>query len=385
MITLIKAVDVYAPQFMGKKDVAFAGNQILAIEDKIDLDGQLVKQIDGTGKTLIPGLIDSLVHVSGGGGEGGFQTRTPEMNLTDATLAGVTTVIGALGTDDVSRTLEDLLAKTQGLEAQGLSAYCHTGSYQVPVVTVTGSVRKDLMMLPHVIGVGELALADHRGSHPTIEEFTRIAVDARVGGMLSGKKGTMFLHMGDHKSGLETVFTTIKQSAVPASQFFATHINRNTMLLQQGAELAKLGGFIDMTTSTTPTFIEQGEVPAAKAIAELIYQGAPLSQLTMSSDGNASLPEFDETGVLTGLELGKVQSLFDSFIELSELTDLSTALRTVTTNPATALGLKHKGKISKQHDVDLVLLDGKTVESVWCKGQQMVAEHQALVKGNFES
>ena len=384
MLTLIQQVKLYTPKFAGVKDVLFCGNQLLAIEDEIS-PSQYTVCVDGRGKTLLPGFVDSLVHVTGGGGEGGFHTRTPQMELTEATLAGVTTVVAALGTDDVSRSLEDMLAKAYALEAEGISAFCHTGSYQVPVQTLTGSVRRDIMLIPNIIGVGELAIADHRGSHPSQQELTRIAADSRVGGMLSGKKGTVFLHLGDDEEKLNLVNQVVKDSAIPASQFFATHINRHSDLLEDGANFAACGGFIDMTTSTTDEFIAQGEIPAAKAVVQALELGAPIENISMSSDGNASLPIFNAEGNIIGLEVGRVGSLLTSFIELTELIGLELALQTVTSSPANALGLKTKGQISQNHDTDLVMLDDKNgIDSVWAKGQLMVQKGQALVKGTFE-
>ena len=131
MITLIRDVDVFAPEPLGRQDVLFAGGKILAIGSKLDIDGDLVVQIDGSGMTLIPGLVDPLAHITGGGGKA--WTRTPAMNFTEASLYGVTTLVGCLGPDSVSRTLEDLLAKAKGLNQEGLNAYCYTGSCAFPV------------------------------------------------------------------------------------------------------------------------------------------------------------------------------------------------------------------------------------------------------------
>ena len=384
MLTLIQQVNLYSPKYQGVKDVLFCSNQLLAIEAEITPTPQM-KVIDGTDKKLLPGFVDALVHITGGGGEGGFHTRTPQMELTDATLSGVTTVVAALGTDDVSRSLEDMLAKAYALEAEGITAYCHTGSYQVPVQTVTGSIRKDIMLLPNIIGVGELAIADHRGSHPSLQELTRIAADSRVGGMLAGKKGTVFLHLGDDEQRLDLINEVVKESAIPASQFYATHINRHSDLLADGAKFAACGGFIDMTTSTTEEFIEQGEIPAAQAVVQALEFGAPIENVSMSSDGNASLPIFNAAGEITGLEVGQVKSLFTSFIELSKLMEFDLALQTVTSSPAKALGLQNKGSISTAHDVDLVLLTSEhKIESVWAKGKLLVENGEAKIKGTFQ-
>ncbi|MPN36687.1 Isoaspartyl dipeptidase [bioreactor metagenome] len=75
MIRLIKNAEVFTPEPIGKKDVLFAGSQICQISDKIDIEGDIeVDIIDGQGKYLFPGFIDNHVHITGGGGEGGFGT-----------------------------------------------------------------------------------------------------------------------------------------------------------------------------------------------------------------------------------------------------------------------------------------------------------------------
>ena len=233
MLTLIKQADIYLPEPFGTGDLLFAGKQILAIEESIELNTNApVKVINANGMKLMPGLVDSLVHITGGGGEGGFHTRTPQMNLSDATVNGITTCVGVLGTDATTRSLPDLLAKARALSHEGISVYCHTGSYQVPVTTITGNVRDDIILIPEFIGVGEVAIADHRSSCPSMEEMRRIAAEARVGGMLSGKKGIVSIHMGDSRDFLSLLHEVVEHSDIPASQFYPTHINRNQGLLE---------------------------------------------------------------------------------------------------------------------------------------------------------
>ena len=84
---------------------------------------QDVYKRQGEGLLLTPGFIDSHVHVLGGGGEGGFANRTPEATMEGLTKFGVTTVIGCLGTDGIGRDICALVAKTKGLNEQGMSAY----------------------------------------------------------------------------------------------------------------------------------------------------------------------------------------------------------------------------------------------------------------------
>ena len=135
MIKLIQNIDIYAPEHLGKKDVLIIHDKIVKIADAGSLSIPSYfpesEQIDGTNLILTPGFIDCHVHVLGGGGEGGFANRTPEATMEGLTKFGVTTVVGCLGTDGIGRDMCALVAKTKGLNEQGISAYCYTGSYLI--------------------------------------------------------------------------------------------------------------------------------------------------------------------------------------------------------------------------------------------------------------
>lgn len=165
---LIKNAHLYGPEDMGIRDVLIGGGKILRIAENLpEEEAYGITVIDGTGKVLMPGLIDAHVHILGGGGEGGYHTRTPELMLTDALEGGVTTIVGCLGTDGTTRTMTNLIAKARGLEEEGITTYIYTGSYQVPVRTLMGSVMDDLILIDKVVGTGEIAVSDHRSSQPT--------------------------------------------------------------------------------------------------------------------------------------------------------------------------------------------------------------------------
>lgn len=385
---LFKQVQVFSPTPIGKKDVLIGGGKIIAIEDEIKLpDSSLIEIIETKGQYLVPGFVDSLVHITGGGGEGGYATRTPEMNVEDAFEGGVTTVIGVLGTDAVTRSLENLLAKAHGLEEQGLSVYCHTGSYHYPMVTVTDSVKSDIMLIEKFIGVGEVAIADHRSSQMTVAELARLSSEARVGGMLSGKAGIVSIHLGEENGRLSKLEQVIEQSDIPITQFYPTHVNRSKAVLMAGFNYAMQGGYIDFTTSTTPQIIEQGEVPAAEALAQALAKGIHISQLTMSSDGNASLPIFDDKGKLVDLQVGRIKSLHQSMVDAVKKYDvpLAVALESISKSPANILQLKNKGVIAIGNDADFNLIDINTlaINSVFAKGVKVVDQGEIFLITGF--
>lgn len=392
MLYFIKGADVYAPEPLGIKDILIGGGQILKIGEpglmpEPEAYGGTV--IDGRGKVLIPGLIDSHVHILGGGGEGSYRTRTPEIMLTDITMGGVTTVVGCIGTDGTTRNMASLLAKARGLEEEGITAYVYTGSYQVPVKTLTGSVMDDLILIDKVIGTGEIAVSDHRSSQPTREEFARIVADTRVGGILSGKAGIVNIHMGDGSRMLSYLRYVLEETEIPASNMIPTHINRSVRLMKDGIDYAeKLGGYIDLTTSSDPDYLEEDEVKASTGLVMALGAGVPEDHITFSSDGQGSMPLFDRERRLVGLGVGKVTSLYREMKDayLAEGVPLTQALLPVTKNPAALLKLSKKGFIAEEMDADLVLADKKTlaIDCVMARGKLMVQNGEPVVYGTFE-
>ncbi|RKD33510.1 beta-aspartyl-peptidase [Thermohalobacter berrensis] len=390
MLKLIKNGEVYSPDYLGKKDILITGNKIGYIADNIEVpkDFAPVEVIDAEGKIVVPGFIDSHVHICGGGGEGSFKTRTPEIQLTDITTGGVTTVIGVLGTDGTTRTMTNLLAKARGLEEEGISTYVLTGSYQIPVRTITGNIQDDIILIDKIIGVGEIALSDHRSSEPTVEDVSKLAAQARVGGILSGKAGIVNIHMGDSKKMLDILFNIVENTEIPISQFIPTHMNRNPYLFEEGIKYAKIGGYVDFTTSTTEKFLEEGEVKCSKALKRMLQNGVSKENITFTSDGQGSLPDFDENGNYIGLQVGKVTSLYEAVRDaiVEEDIPVETAIRVITSNPANIYKLNTKGYIRENMDADIVLLnkDSLEIDTVIAMGKVMVDRGEVKVKGTFE-
>ncbi|MBU6133983.1 MAG: beta-aspartyl-peptidase [Clostridium sp.] len=390
MITVIKGIKVYSPEYKGVKDVVISSNKIEGIyEDlKIPTDFININVIDGKGKLLFPGFIDCHVHINGGGGEGGFRTRTPEIKLTDLTRAGITTVVGCIGTDGICRDMKSLIAKAKALEEEGITTFCYTGSYEIPVKTTTNNIKSDLMLIDKVIGVGEVALSDHRSSQATYTEFTQTVAQARVGGLLSGKAGIVNIHLGDGARNLGYLFSLIEETEIPATQLLPTHINRNEALFKAGEEYVKKGGFIDLTTSSDPNFLEPGELSASEGLKILLDDGIDISNVTFSSDGNGSMPIFDNEGKLVGLGICSVATLYEEVKECIKKYNIKIedALKVITSNVSNVLKLTYKGTIADGKDADLVLVDENSLEidTVIAMGKIMIQNGEPVVKGTFE-
>ena len=390
MLTIIKNVELYSPNYEGIKDVVIADNKIEGIYENLNIPEDFINIniIDGSGKLLFPGFIDNHVHLIGGGGEGGFKTRTPEIKLTDLTRAGITTVVGCIGTDGICRDMASLIAKARALEEEGITAYCYTGSYEIPVKTVTDNIKSDLMLIDKIIGVGEVALSDHRSSQATFNDFVNTVASARVGGILSGKAGIVNVHLGDGARRLEYLFTLINETEIPANQVLPTHINRSRKLFEVGKEYVKKGGFIDLTTSSDPKFLEPEELRASEGLNLLLKENLNIDNMTFSSDGNGSMPVFDDEGNLTGLGICQVSSLYLEVKEAIKNYDIKIedALKVITSNVARLLKLDHKGSVAPGKDADLVMVnkDELDIDLVIAMGKIMVKDGEPIVKGTFE-
>jgi len=390
MMTLLRHVDIYNPEHKGKKDIFIGGGKILKIAPEIRMPGDFgdVETIDAEGLICVPGFIDGHVHIAGGGGEGGFQNRTPEIWLSHLTMAGITCVIGLLGTDGTTRSVPEILAKARGLEAEGISALIYTGAYEVPTRTITGSVRSDIVLIDKIIGVGEIAVSDHRSSHPSENELARLISEARVGGIISGKAGVVHIHMGDDHKKMEPLFDLFKNTEIPITQVIPTHLNRNPFLFEDAISFGKMGGFTDITSGIFPDEQDKNPIKPSKAIKTLMDEGVPLSQITMSSDGNGSSPVFDKSGRLIGLGIGSVKTLWQEARDLVEQEglDLDKALCPITRNVAGALKLSdYKGEIKEGLDADMVLLtQDLEIHTVISRGRTMVENKIPKVFGTFE-
>ncbi len=389
VLTLLKHANIYQPKPLGIQDVLLGGRQILAIGTDLSMHGSLpeIEIIDADGMYLFPGLIDQHVHMAGGGGEGGFHYRTPEISLSHITTSGVTTAVGVLGTDGVTRTTRELLAKAQGLDFEGISTYIYCGAYQIPTRTITGMPRSDIVLIDKVIGVGEIAISDTRSSHPSEQDLAELASEARVGGLLAGKAGVLHLHVGDDDTKLQILFDLIHKTELPKSTFTPTHLNRNPDLLKDAIKYGKEGGYLDVTSGIRPDKHDHISVKPSIAIRQLLDNGIKPGQITMSSDSNGSSPIFNDEGKLIAMGIGSIATLWEETVDtiVQEEVPIETAVAIVTKHVARILKLGHKGTVKPGNDADLILTDKEfRIQHVFCKGRLMVENQKPIVFGTFE-
>jgi beta-aspartyl-dipeptidase (metallo-type) len=359
MFTVIENGEIYAPEPLGRGSLLLAGGKIVRVGGEIDIEkleatGLGCEVVDAEGCVVLPGFIDPHQHILGAGGEAGPASRMPEIPIKDILRAGMTTVIGILGTDSTTRHLTSLLAKARGLEEQGITTYIYTGNFQVPPPTFTGSVRDDMVVIDKVLGVGEIAIADFRSSKPTVEELGRVVSDAVVGGTMSGKAGVAHFHTGAGNEKLGLLHALLDRYDIPAKNLHATHITRSHALIEDAVALAKRGAYVDMDT------IDPDFGPSFKYYRE---HGGPLDHLTVSSDAGAGTSQGPHA-----FYRAFVDAVHKHGLRVEEI------LPSFTLNTSTVLKLPQKGRLKAGADADVLVLRKDTLEikHLYAMGKKML-------------
>jgi len=352
--------------------------------ERLSLDSSLAAEVvDLEGRRVVPGFIDPHVHLTGGGGEAGAHTKVPPLPLSQFTRGGVTSIVAVLGTDDATRHPRELVAAVNGLRNEGLSAWSWTAGYHVPPVTITGSVRSDIALVDCIIGT-KTAISDHRSSQPTREELLRLASEAHVGGLMTGKAGLVHLHVGDGARGLEPIRDALANSELPPRVFNPTHVNRKRALFDEAVAIARSGVHVDVTAF--PVAEGEDAWSAEDALLRYLDSGAPAERITISSDGGGCLPTFDADGRVAAMDVGSPGALALTLRRLLKRdVPLERALPAFTSNAAQLLRLPRKGCVEVDADADLVVLDSDGgIRDVMAMGQWMQRDGVSVVKGTFE-
>lgn len=378
---LIRNAHVFSPDDLGVRDVLMVNGRFLAIDTDLDVKLPDLETIDAKGKILTPGFFDQHIHVTGGGGEGGPVSRTPELVLSELVACGTTNVVGVSGTDFITRSIENLLAKVRALATEGVSTWMYTSNYRFPPSTMSGEVAKDIFMVPECLGV-KIAMGDHRSSFPTEDELIHLLSDIRLAGMISGKIGVLHIHSGNIPGAFD-MYRDIVSRGFPIKHIHPTHCARVRHVFDSALEFAKAGGYIDFTTGGSCCF-EKGP---AEAFVGAVEAGVNPKLVTMSSDGHGSKPRFDEKGNMVGLAVCGIECNLSTVKELvgDYKMDIPTVLGFITRNVADSHGLKDQGRVEVGAVANALLFDENfNLTDVFAKGRGMMRSGDIIVKGVFE-
>jgi beta-aspartyl-dipeptidase (metallo-type) len=366
---LIHGGQVYTPKPAGTPTILLANDKIAHMGTleaaQLQALGLECDVIDARGCLVIPGFIDPHAHLIGAGGEEGFASRMPEILWSQLVLAGVTTVVGLLGTDTSTRHLSSLHAKVAQLTDEGITALMYTGGFELPPSTLTGSVMNDIVMIDKIIGTGELAISDYRWVDPQLDPLAHVVTATMVAGKMAGKAGVTHFHTGDGKRRLGLLHELLDNYDIPPHSIYPTHVNRSEELLEDGIRLAKRGCFVDMDTTDGDT---------SKWLRFYHEHGGPLDRLTISSD--AHTPG------------GSNRKLYGQFVACTRQTGLALpqVISLFTSNTASALQLSQKGNLEVGNDADLLILRQDTLDIVhlFTRGRHVVADGHLAIESKQE-
>ena len=377
---LIKNTNLYSPTFLGKKDILISNGKVVAIEDEITKHNVFSEVWDAQGLTTTPGFIDQHIHVIGAGGKHGFASMTPQLHLGELIKCGTTSVVGLLGTDGSTRSIKTLYSKIQALNQEGISAYMYTGYYGLDKVYLMNSLQEDMIYIDCVLGC-KIAISDIRSSYPSALELLRLLRNVRVGGMLSGKKGILHLHLGALSSKMDLLFEIVENYEFPIEHISPTHVGRTKDLFEQAIIFAKMGGMIDITTGASKY------TDPYKSVLYALENNVSIDNITFSSDGNAGLDKLDDNNNLVGFRSAPFDKNLEEVINLHKLGEVAfeDSLKLITSNPAKNLGLKSKGHVKNNFDADLCFFDSDLkLSSVIANGKFMMKDGDLAKKGSFE-
>jgi beta-aspartyl-dipeptidase (metallo-type) len=331
-VLVIENGDVFSPAPLGRTAITVAGGRIEKLGD-VDARAFEPQVLDARGCIVTPGLIDCHIHLIGGSGEQGFASASAPVSARELLAAGTTTVVGLLGTDTTTKTLPSLLAKVKALREEGLNARMWTGGYDAR--SLMGCVRDDVVLFEEIIGAGELAIADRRGTHYDARTLARLASDCYIAGTLTGKAGVLHLHVGELRERLSIV-RELLDLGVPAAALHPTHVNRNDELFQEAVELTRRGVACDL------------DVVEENLGRWLHLYDGDRSMLTISTDA----------------PIGRVASLLEQVrtVVRDKVWPLEDALALATRNPARVLKLNDAGEIAEGKRADLLVLDADSLE-----------------------
>lgn len=380
MFKLLKHCNLYKPKSVGSKDILISNQKIIAIEDDLSHFDPQSEVIDCSDKIVTPGFIDQHIHIAGAGGTNGFYSRTPEVTLSELISCGTTTAVGLIGTDGKTRDVRNLYAKAKALDQEGISAYMYCGYYGIDTITITDNIQSDMIFIDKILGC-KIAISDIRCSYPTAQELLRKVSDVRIGGNITGKKGILHIHVGYLDSKLDVLFELVEKYKFPIKHISPTHVGRTKALFEQAIEFAKLGGIVDITTGASRY------TDPYKAVLYALENGVSIDNITFSTDAHAGLSKKDENGNIIGSKIAPADQNLYEVVQLIKKggVDIEDAFKLITTNPATNLGLHHKGKIELGYDADICVFDKNLkLTDVFAKGQHMMKEQHIIVKGTYE-
>jgi imidazolonepropionase-like amidohydrolase len=390
---------------LGRVDVAVAGDRIVAVGPDLAVDAS-AEVVDGTGKHLLPGLIDAHVHIS--------DERALEKEL----VFGVTTVLDMMGDPNRARILRALASPDR-------ATYRGAGN---PVVAPGGvgtqfGVSYDTLADPAtvdafvdaIVGAGsdyiKLVADDLSGLGfprpvPTLQRETLVKAIARA--HHHGKLALVHVtQQADAAAAIEAGADGLAHlfADAPAEAALVTRAReRNLLVIATLTALRTLagdaGGAVLAQDPAIAPYLDADDVaglartlPAALVKTTRLRSDHAAASIRALRDGGVDLAvgtDSPNPGTAHGASVHDELAL----LVAAGLTPAE-SLRAATATPARRFGLTDRGRVAVGLRADLLLVDGdplanitatRQIAAVWCGGvvhdraawrEKLAAERQA--------
>ena len=147
----------------------------------------------------------------------------------------------------------------------------------------------DIFAIEKVIGV-KVALGEVKSTAFTDEELADLAAQLHYLAGATGKACLLHAHLGQSTEPAARVPARDADVGPAGPRFQATHCNYTGDTMEAALQVAAAGGYVDFNPILSPDFGHPNAVPAAEAIVRTLAAGVDPALVTMTTDGNASVP-----------------------------------------------------------------------------------------------
>lgn len=357
--------------------VTISGGTIIEISERDDVPAG---GVDCDGDLLIPGLVE--LHTDNL--ERHIEPRPevhwphlPALVAHDAELAstGITTVFDALRVGSIHDSKARHKAYARGLADELLGA-CHAGIFKIShflhlrAEICSETLLEEMAQFGTNDRIGIVSLMDHT---PGQRQFRDLEALKTYVGKKRGILGNDFeAHVRNLKDLQDRYAEAHERGAIKEAKRYGAVLASHDDTTKQHVMASKSHG---VALAEFPTTLEAARACRSEEIS--VMMGAPNIIRGKSHSGNVSALELADSDVLDIVSSDYVPSalLLAAFHLAKRWDDLPRAIACVTHNPATAAGLKDRGRISEGLRADLVRVGqyggAPLVKGVWCLGRRV--------------
>lgn len=376
MLTLLKSCELYSPEKEEICDILLGGNRILAIgKELFPQKGLITEIVNCSGYKVFPGLIDPLCFPCGDGNDHGREMLfQPTLFADSAKLAGVSSLIGTLGWNDITRSPDTLLRKTKELCGKQIKAYTYTGGFRGNSAVMTGSIASDLTYIAEIKATGAIGIADHRSGLLSEDIVSTTHAEAEAGAELGEKSAVVVYLLGEEKQHYTSQLNILNKMTPVFRHTMLAGVNRNSEALEAGKKFG-MKGLVNIAANTSG-FFQDDAIEAKTALKEYLRAGVPIKNIIISSYAGIEAVKPQTTNLET--QYGMFYSAFcESISDINIPTDV--VAKVFSSNASKIFRLNDAGIIKEGMDADILVStnDFKPVH-LFIRGTQVLQDRKVV-------